>query len=113
MDISAERMMVSKEQVLAIFLMRFSLQPSKATLIVQKWLKQHPAETWETLKSLLTCNQVIISEGVLRIVPQSTTLERSTTKYRGTEYSNVPQPLPRSHEGNSRTIGKTYRGVKY
>ena len=113
MDISAERMMVSKEQVLGIFLMRFNIQPSKATLMVQKWFTQHPAETWETLKNLLNHNQVIVSEGVLTGGSQSSNLESLTPKYRGVEYPKPSQPLPQLKNDNSQTKGRTYRGVKY
>ncbi|NEP57855.1 MAG: DNA repair protein [Symploca sp. SIO2G7] len=113
MDISVERMMVSKEQVLAILLMRFNLHPSKATLIAQTWFKQHPTETWETLKNLLSDNQVIVSEGGLRGAPQSITPESCTTKYRGTEYSRSPKLLQSMKYANLMAKGKKYRGVKY
>jgi len=56
---------MSKEQVFAIMLMRFNLSPAKATLMIQTWFKQHPAENWETLKNLLSNNQVIVHEGIL------------------------------------------------
>jgi len=113
MDISAQRMMVSKEQVLAILLMRFHIQPSKATLIVQKWFTQHPAETWETLKTLLNQNQVIVSEGLLKGGPKSSSPESHTPKYRGVEYPKASQPLSQLKDNNSRTKGRTYRGIKY
>lgn len=56
---------MSKEQVFAIMLMRFNMSPAKATLIIQTWFKQHPAENWETLKNLLSNNQVILHDGRL------------------------------------------------
>ncbi|NES18437.1 MAG: hypothetical protein F6K41_05790 [Symploca sp. SIO3E6] len=113
MDISVETMMVSKEQVLAILLMRFNLQPSKATLIVQTWFRQNPAETWETLKNLLSNNQVIVSEGVIRGASQSITPESPMTKYRGTAYSKQTQSLQGMQYDSLRAKGRRYRGVKY
>jgi len=113
MNISVERMMVSKEQVLAILLMRFNLQPSKATLIVQTWFKQHPAETWETLKNLLSNNQVIVSEGVIRGASRSITPESHIAKYRGTPYSKKTQSLQGMQYDSLKAKGRRYRGVKY
>ncbi len=113
MDISAERMMVSKEQVLAILLMRFNIKLSKAIAIAQEWLRQHPGETWETLKNLLNQNQVTVSEGAIRDIPQSIIPDSRTTQYKDAEYSKLPRFLEQLKDNTSQTIKRKYRGVEY
>ncbi|NER52815.1 MAG: DNA repair protein [Symploca sp. SIO1A3] len=113
MDISAERMMVSKEQVLAILLMRFNIKPSKAIAIAQEWLRQHRGATWETLKNLLNQNQVTVSEEAIRDITQSIIPDSYTKKYKGVEDSKLPRFFEQLKDNTSQTIKRKYRGVEY
>lgn len=62
--------MNTKEEIAAIFLMRFKLQPSYSLPLVENWLRENPQETCETFKALLKQNQIFISEGLLKKVSQ-------------------------------------------
>jgi len=103
---------VDKEQVFALLLMRFNIQPSKANLLVTEWLSQHPDENWETLKYLLDNNRVTVSEGLLKDVVRATTPERSSTKYQGTPDSMLPKGSQQLKPKPS-VKKRRYRGVEY
>ncbi len=105
-------MQANKEKVFALLLMRFNIQPSKANVLSEAWLNQHPEETWESLKNLLKNEQVTVSRGVLKDVPQSMTPKGRTIKYRGASYAVPPK---NSHQFNSTPSVKKhyYRGVEY
>ncbi len=112
----------NKEQVLAILLMRFNIQPSKANFLATEWLSQHPGQNWETLKYLLNQNIVTVSKGVLRMVTESkgvlrdvhesTNPEDHTTKYRGITYSVLPE-ASQQLKPNPSAPKRRYRGVEY
>jgi twitching motility two-component system response regulator PilG len=64
--------MNTKEEILAILLMRFKIQPSNSLPMVQSWFRKNQQENWETLKKMLKHNQITLSEGELKKVSQST-----------------------------------------
>ncbi|NEP10911.1 MAG: hypothetical protein F6K14_11985 [Symploca sp. SIO2C1] len=98
----------NKEKVFALLLMRFNIQPSKANVLAEKWLNQHPEETWESLKILLKNEQVTVSRGLLKELPQSSTPKSPTIKYRDTSRKNSHQLKSTPSVNKNR-----YRGVEY
>jgi two-component system, chemotaxis family, response regulator PixG len=63
--------MNTKEEILAIFLMRYKLQPSYSLPLVDNWLRENPQENCETLKALLKQDKILVSGGLLQQVSQS------------------------------------------
>lgn len=61
-----------KEEILAIMLMRFRVQPSLAIPMLEDWFSEHPDATWGTLKNLFKQNKLTVERGSLQELTQQT-----------------------------------------
>ena len=55
----------SKEQVMALLLMRYNLVPEKSIDLIEKWFAEYPNKSWLKLKQLLQKGQVIVKDNAL------------------------------------------------